>query len=242
MKPIDPNPELKHLVDLLELRPGEIVLDAQTDADLLLRFAYEQVGERGRCVGMAYGQSTVKESKEQIERWGYDNVHLLVGHPAMAVELKKELCHGVILRHSHGLARLQPVFANLDHVARPGARVLVRHTDWNLHLPKATEREQEMLDAMHAPGVKDGRDFFDQFAAFSPRGWREVRMDVYAVASRDPRASVRYGYDWRKMMRDHLGRARVFTPREILDLISRLEHTRSAKVTVERYLALGIKP
>jgi hypothetical protein len=218
------------------------MLDAQTEPDLLLRFAHDRVGDRGRCIGLAFGQTTVEKSAEQIERWGLPNVQLIIGHPALPIELKDEICHGAILRHTYGVPRLSSPFGSLNRLTKPGGRVLVRHTEWTVKLPKITEEEQEMVDALRAPGVKDGQDFFNQFEQFPSRKWREIRYDVYAIASRDPRAPVRHDYDWRRMLREQLGRARIFTPRQILDLIERLETTRGAKVSVDRYLALAIKP
>lgn len=242
MKKIDPNAELLHMVELLDLRAGDIVLDAQTEADHLLRFAHDRTGDRGRLIGMAFGQNTFKEAAELVDSWGISNIQLMIGHPSMPVNLKQGLCHGLILRSTHGIPRLNVAINALDYLAKPGARILLRHTEWNTHLPKATEREQEMLAALKPQCVQDGQDFFRQ--AVNPKiyRWRDVRYDVYTVANRDSKASVRYNYDWRRMVREQLGKARVFTPREILDLIDRLEQTRGAKVSVDRYLALAIKP
>jgi len=241
MKRIDPHLELSNMITLLDLRPGEIMLDAQTEPDQLLRFAHDRVGARGVCIGLAFGQTTAEEVREQLARWELPNVQLVIGHPAMPLDMKNDRFHGLILRHTGGIPRLQAAFHNLERLAKPGARILVRHTDWNIKLPRVTEREQEMIDALKAPGARDGRDFFAQFENFPARPWRDFRVDVYTVASRDPRQPVRYGYNWRKMMREQLNRARVFEPREQLDLIARLDETRGAKVTVDRYLALAVK-
>lgn len=230
------------MVGLLDLRSGEMMLDAQTEPDLLLRFAHDRTGTYGRAVGMCFGQETSNEVEAQLERWNLEGIEMMIGHPSKPIQLPDFSCSGVVLRHTQRILKLEKVFLHLAKVTMPNGRVLVRHTQWDVKLPKATEREQEMLDSLTSPGCDDGKDFFERFAGLDySRMWRDVKYDVYTVASRDPRAACRHDYDWRTMMRDQLGKARVFSPREMLDLIERLQATRGARVTVDRYLALGIK-
>lgn len=230
------------MVGLLDLRKGEMMLDSQTEPDLLLRFAHDRTGTHGRAVGMCFGQDTVNEVEDQLDRWDLEGIEMMIGHPSQAIALPETSCSGVILRHTSRLLNLEPVLTNLTRITKGNGRVLARHTQWDITLPKATEREEEMLESLKSPGCEDGKDFFARFAALDfGRLWREVKYDVYTVASRDPRASCRHDYDWRTMLRDHLGKARVFSPREMLDLIERLQSTRGARVTVDRYLALGVK-
>lgn len=230
------------MVGLLDLRSGEMMLDSQTEPDLLLRFAHDRTGTYGRAVGMCFGQDTVNEVEEQLDRWNLEGIEMMIGHPSQPIALPENSCSGAILRHTNRLLKLDPVFMNLARITKSNGRVLARHTQWDVNLPKATEREEEMLQALGSPGCEDGKDFFNRFAALDfGRAWRDVRYDVYTVASRDPRATCRHDYDWRTMMRDQLGKARVFSPREMLDLIERLQGTRGARVTVDRYLALGVK-
>ncbi len=241
MRRIDPNPELLNMVGLLGLRSGDTMLDAQTGDDLLLRFAHDRSGDFGRAVGMCFGQETVAAVQEQLERWDLQGIEMMVAHPSQPIQLADNSCNGIILRHTSRLVNLENVFANLMLITKKNGRIVVRHTQWDIHLPHATEREQEMIDALASPGCRDGKEFFHRFSEVDRgRSWREVRFDVYTVASRDPRASTRHDYDWRTMLREQLGAARSFSPREMLDLIERLNDTRGAKVTVDRYLALGI--
>ena len=242
MRRIDPNPELLNMVGLLGLRNGEMLLDAQTEPDLLLRFAHDRTGTYGRAIGMCFGQDTVNEVEDQIDRWDTEGIEMMIGHPSNQIALPDSSCSGVILRHTQRLLKLDSVFTNLTRVAKPSGKVLVRHTQWEVHLPKATEREEEMIASLTSHGCSDGKEFFARFEALDyGRVWREVRYDVYTVASRDARAASRHDYDWRTLMRDQLGKARTFSPREMLDLIERLQDTRGARVTVDRYLALGLK-
>lgn len=229
------------LVSLLELRPGEVVLDAQSEPDALLPILYHEVTERGRVVGMAFGQHTFKQVRQQLDKMGLHKVELYPRHPTRP-EFRSELFHAVVLRTTLGLPNLERPLAEMRRIAKPGARCIARHTQWTLKLPRASELEEEMMAALQPPCCEDGRDFFRRFESFTPKAWRDVRYDVFTIATRDPRASTRYNYDWRTLMRDQLLRTRQYTPRQILDLIDRLEHTRGAKVVVDRYLALGIKP
>jgi len=230
------------MVALLDLRNGEMMLDSQSEADLLLRFAHDRTGTFGRAVGMCFGQDTVNAVGEQTRRWDTEGIEMMIGHPSQPIALPENSCSGVILRHTNRLLNLEPVFFNLIRVTKSNGRVLARHTNWEVKLPKATQQEEELLAALNSPGCTDGKNFFNQFANIDyGRSWRDVRYDVYTVASRDARASRRYDYDWRTMMRDQLGKSRIFSPRQMLDLIERLQNTRGARVTADRYLALGIK-
>lgn len=232
--------EFLSLTTLLELRPGDIALDAQTEADTLLPILYHEVTERGRPVGMCFGQDTLDKVQRQIEKMGIERVEVIAAHP-IKMPFKNELFHGVVLRHDLGFPRIEDVHAEMWRISKSGARIIARHTEWTIKLPRATDEEQQLIDALRPPSSADGRDFFERFQNFRLNAWREVRMDVFTIATRDPRANARYGYDWRTLLRDQLTRTRKYTPREILSLIERLEHTRGAKVVVDRYLCLGIK-
>lgn len=241
MRKNDYTPEYFSLVSLLDLRPGDLFLDCQVEADLLLPIAHSEVTDRGRTIGMAFGAETIGRVQKMLEKHDLDQVEIVAAHPAVAIPFKDELFHAVVLRHDLGVRRLDIAFNEMWRVSKPGARVVARHMEWSVKLPRATEHEERMLQSLRAPGVADGKEFFERFKAAAPRGWRDVRMDVFTIATRDPRANTRYNYDWRTLMRDQLQRQRVYTPRDILSLIERLEDTRGAKVVVDRYLILAIK-
>lgn len=242
MRRVDPNPELLTMAALLSLQNGDLVLDAQTEPDLMLRFIHDRTGSFGRAMGMSIGKETFARSEGQVEKWGLRGIEVELGHPATHLQnFDPDFFHGVVLRNTQSLVSLERPMMQVERILKPGGRVVARHTQWEVQLPKATEKELEMLETLAPKSVENGNDFFHRFERIPERGWREVRYDVYTVATRDPRGVARHDYDWRTMLRDQLNRARAFTPRETLDLIERLEDTRGAKVSIDRYLALGIK-
>lgn len=228
------------MVRLLDLRQGEIVLDAQADADLLLPMAAQVVGDRGRAIGLAFGQRAMSRLEELMKERP-ERVELMPMHPSNT-SFKDRLFHGVVLRHTGGMRQLGGLLSEMHRVTKPSGRVVACHTQWECFLPKASEREEELLRLLISPAVTDGFQFFTQFR-HHPSWWSDVRLDVYGVANRDKQAQMhgRFKYDWRTMLRDQVGKDRGVEPREVLDLIERLENTRGARVRVERYLALGIR-
>jgi hypothetical protein len=149
--------------------------------------------------------------------------------------------HAIVLRNTQGLMNFERPMLQAERALKPGGRIVARHTQWDVQLPKASDKELEMIETLAPRSASGGTDFFHRFEKIASRGWREVRYDVYTVATRDPRGYARHDYDWRTMLRDQLNRTRSFSPRETLDLIEKLEATRGAKVSIDRYLALGIK-
>lgn len=242
MRRVDQNPELLTMAALLNLQSGDLVLDAQTEPDLMLRFIHDRTGSFGRALGMAIGRETFSKSEAQAEKWSLRGIEVELGHPATHLQnFDNDFFHAVVMRNTQGLMNLERPLTQVERILKPGGRIVARHTQWDVQLPKATEKELEMIQTLAPRSAADGNDFFRRFETVAPKGWREVRYDVYTVATRDPRGYARHDYDWRTMLRDQLNRTRSFTPRETLDLIERLEGTRGAKVSIDRYLALGIK-
>lgn len=227
----------------MDLREGELFLDAQTEADPMLALAHQFVGERGRSVGCTFGTKTLEQAQLMIAELDLPRVEVQLAAP-YGLPFRDEMFHGLVLRHTNGFTRLGPALSELRRAAKPGARAVAMHTEWEISLPRATEAEQEMIDAVSASSVLDGEHFLREFQTFCQGrpGFREMRFDVYAIANRDVRAKTRYDYDWRTLLRDQLLRTRRYTAREILDLIERLIDARGARVVVERYVAFGIKP
>jgi hypothetical protein len=244
MRKNDLSHEWVNLVKQLDLRPGDAAIDLQTAADRLLPILNWEVTDGGRCrgrtVAMTFGKQTLEQVAQQIEEQQLASVKLVAAHPS-SPPFADDKFHAVIMRTTDGVPNLPAAVAHAHRIGKAGARVAVRHTDWTVELPKATEQEQTLLAALKPSCCDDGRHLFDTFTHFNPRAWTDVRYDVFTAGHRDSRQKTRHPYDWRTMLKEQLARARAFSSREILDLIERLENTRGAKVVADRYVAVGVK-
>jgi ubiquinone/menaquinone biosynthesis C-methylase UbiE len=242
MRRNDLTPEWIALAQLLELRPGDTALDAQSDGDALLPILATEVTERGTCVGMTFGQQAFQKVQAQREEYGMDEVEVVAAHP-IQTPFRDDRFHAVVVRHTLGFPSLEPVVLEMSRITRSGGKVIFRHTEWNVELPEATEEELEMLETLKSRCCSGGRNFFARFEKFSQNHhWREVRVDVFTIAhSAGKSPSRRYNYDWRTMMKEQLVRTRRFETRPILDLITRIEETEDAHAIAERYVIMGIK-
>lgn len=225
---------------LLELRPGDVVLDSQTEGDALLPILHSEVTERGKSIGMTFGQTSQQKATAQKEEYGLEEVEIIAAHP-IKTPFKDARFHGVVVRHTMGFPALEPIIKEMWRITKSGGKIIFIHTEWNIELPGITDSEQAMLDSLKSKCCKNGRDFFDRVSSFGDKKtWREIRIDVFTVANRE-KASIRYGYDWRTMLKDQLSRSRRYETRDILDFITKLENTRGSKVSAERYMCLGVK-
>ncbi len=230
-------------LDTLELRAGEVFLDAQAEADPLLLLAAERVGPRGRTVGCQFGARRLAATQAMVDASGV-RVELQPASP-LRLPFRDALFHGVVLRSTMGLRNVKAACAELWRVAKPGARVYLRHTDWHIHLPRVTADERAMISALQGAGARDGWFFFEQLQALHSRysaSWQEMRFDVFDATNRDGRTRTRYDYDWRSLLEEDLRRLNRFEEAEITALLDRLSAARGARVIAERFVAVVVKP
>ncbi|HEY0696963.1 MAG TPA: methyltransferase domain-containing protein [Micromonospora sp.] len=66
-------------VDLLELRPGDTVVDAGCGTGLNFPLIQEKIGPTGRIVGIDFSGEMLQQAKERVAREGWTNVELVQG-------------------------------------------------------------------------------------------------------------------------------------------------------------------
>lgn len=114
-------PRRVRAIELLQLAPGDAVLDVACGTGLSLPLLRERVGAAGRVVGIELVPEMAALAQQRINASGWRNVTLLVADTAAA----QYPCHfnAVLFHYTHDV--LQSA-ASLEHIfahAHPGARI-----------------------------------------------------------------------------------------------------------------------
>lgn len=129
------------LMELLDPRPGDCVLDVGCGQGQALRWIAEKIGPTGRAVGVEYGS-------EKTERLAHlaDEAHPHVLDPIIAdgrrlpfvdEAFTAVFCVNVLEALPDRLAALQ----EMRRVLRPGGRLLVAHDDYESQVYTCADRE-----------------------------------------------------------------------------------------------------
>lgn len=114
-------PRRVQAIELLQLQPGDAVLDVACGTGLSLPLLHARVGESGRVVGIELVPEMAAVARERIERKGWRNVTLLVADAATA----DYPCtfDAVLFHYTHDVLQSRPSLARIFARTRPGARV-----------------------------------------------------------------------------------------------------------------------
>jgi demethylmenaquinone methyltransferase/2-methoxy-6-polyprenyl-1,4-benzoquinol methylase len=116
------------VVELLDLRPGESVIDVGCGTGLCIPLLVAGVGRRGRVVGIEQSIDMLGRAKERADDSGWGNVDLVLGSveevriPVVADAALFSFTHDVLRNE----AALENVLSNL----RPGGRVAAVGPMW----------------------------------------------------------------------------------------------------------------
>ena len=110
-------------VALVDLAPGEVVLDLGSGGGIDVLLSAKRVGSSGRAYGLDMTEEMLAEARANLARAGADNVEFLSGH-IDAIPLPDESVDVVISNCVINLAADKPaVFAEIHRVLRPGGRL-----------------------------------------------------------------------------------------------------------------------
>src|SRR2546428_608104 len=72
-------PDRARVVELLDLNPGDVVLDVGCGTGLCFPLVVEQVGPKGRVIGIEQSLDMLTRAQERIEAAKWENVDLVLG-------------------------------------------------------------------------------------------------------------------------------------------------------------------
>jgi demethylmenaquinone methyltransferase/2-methoxy-6-polyprenyl-1,4-benzoquinol methylase len=119
----------RRAVELLELEPGDAVLDAGCGTGLCFPLLQDRIGPAGRLVGFDVSPEMLAKADERVGRAGWRNVTLAAG-PAEQVEVDCEPVDAVLFSFTHDVLQSPEALANVFRHARDGARVAAVGPCW----------------------------------------------------------------------------------------------------------------
>jgi demethylmenaquinone methyltransferase/2-methoxy-6-polyprenyl-1,4-benzoquinol methylase len=111
----------RRAVALLDLRPGDVVLDVGAGTGLSYELLLAGVGEAGRVLAIEQSPEMFALACARIERHGWTNVWHC-NAPAETVELP-EPADAVLFNYVHDITRTPQAVANILRQSKPGARI-----------------------------------------------------------------------------------------------------------------------
>ena len=145
------------LLDLIDPRPGESVLDVGCGVgDDVFVFA-EMVGRAGRAVGVDSSKTMIEEACRRAEVSGIDGVEF-VQSDARSLDLPDASFDAVRSdRMFQYVLDPQPALHEMCRVARPGGRVVVAETDWETAVVDAPDDVTARINATWTASRPNGR-------------------------------------------------------------------------------------
>ena len=111
----------RRAVDLLRLRPGDVVLDVACGTGLSLPLLREAVGPSGRVIGVEVSPEMIAQARDRVALSGWDNVRLI--EAGMEDAELGERFDAALFNYTHDVLQSPRALANIRRFARPGARV-----------------------------------------------------------------------------------------------------------------------
>ncbi len=114
-------PLRRRTIALLQLRPGQVVLDVGAGTGLSYSLLRDGVGETGRVLAFEQSPDMFALAERRLAREGWANVWHS-NQPAESVKLPV-LADAVLFNYTHDICRTPEAVANILRQVKPGARV-----------------------------------------------------------------------------------------------------------------------
>lgn len=116
-------PLRRRTIALLQLRPGEVVLDVGAGTGLSYALLRDAVGDTGRVLGVEQSPDMFALADERLRREGWPNVWH-VNAPAESATLPQP-ADAALFNFTHDILRTPAALDNLLRQLKPGARIAV---------------------------------------------------------------------------------------------------------------------
>ena len=116
-------PLRRRTIDLLQLQPGQVVLDVGAGTGLSYAWLRDGVGPAGRVLAFEQSPEMFAQARARVEREGWVNVWHVCA-PAETVTLP-EPADAVLFNYTHDILRTPQALDNLVRQLKPGARVAI---------------------------------------------------------------------------------------------------------------------
>jgi ubiquinone/menaquinone biosynthesis C-methylase UbiE len=154
----------RRLVDLLALRPGDVVLDVGCGTGLCFEQLLEQVGPTGKVIGLDPAPDMLDLAARRVREEGWTNVTLLAS-AAEDIRLDEPADH-VLFCAVHDVLQSEAALAAVMANVRPGGSVAAGGGMW---APPWAVGVNAMVMAIHAPFVRDFTGFDRPWARLAGR-------------------------------------------------------------------------
>ncbi len=118
----------RRAISLLQLKPGQSVLDVGCGTGLAFRLLEEAIGPSGRIIGIDQSPEMLARARERIRTNGWENV-TLIWSPIEEADIPGRV-DAALLAFSHDIARSPQAVENVVWHVKPGGRIAVVGVTW----------------------------------------------------------------------------------------------------------------
>jgi len=118
----------RHCVDLLELEPGDVILDAACGTGLNFPVIQAALGERGRLIGVDLSPDMLAVARERVSEHRWTNVSLIPSSVEDA-SIPEDL-DAALFFLTHDVMRSPPAIENVLRCLKHGGRIVAAGAKW----------------------------------------------------------------------------------------------------------------
>ena len=121
----------RRTIDLLELQPGDVVLDVACGMGLSFPMLREGVGAAGKVIGVELSPEMIAQARARVASAGWTNVELI--QASMDDAPIEDSLDAVLFNYTHDVLRSPSALERIFAHSGPGARVAiagVKHPPW----------------------------------------------------------------------------------------------------------------